>query len=219
QLSYSTGNAGNVSVFLATDYIFVNNFQLMVTTFDPATQITTATYQNTGKGEGIDLVGNLNCNVTHQYSISFNTNSTRFLLSGMSGNSIVYLHRWMTMEELNNTLKLDKGWSFNVSVRYNSASPFSIQGYTNAFFNTSLGMNKEIVKSKLYFALALNNPFKKFRDIVNTTNGPDFVEMNINQTYYRSARLSLNYNFGKLNGELKKNKKGINNNDVTNGGL
>lgn len=219
QLSYSTGNAGKVSLFLATDYIFVRNFQLMVTTFDPATQITTATYQNTGKGDGIDLIGNLNYNVTHQYSISLNSNSTRFSLSGMSGNTIVYLHRWMTIEELSNTLKLDKGWSFNASVRYNSSQPTSVQSYTNGFFNTSLGMNKEVVKGKLYFAMAVNNPFKKFRNIVNTTNGPDFRELNINQTYYRSARFSLNYNFGKLSGELKKNKNGINNNDITNGGL
>jgi hypothetical protein len=31
------------------------------------------------------------------------------------------------------------------------------------------------------------------------------------------VNISLNYNFGKLNGDLKKNKKGINNNDVNNG--
>ncbi|MBS1504650.1 MAG: outer membrane beta-barrel protein, partial [Bacteroidetes bacterium] len=154
--------------------------------------------------------------VTHYYSISFNTNSTRFLLSGMSGNSIVYLHRWMTMEELNNTLRLNKGWSFNASFRYNSASPFSIQGYTNAYFNTNIGMNKEIVKGKLYFALSANNPFTKFRNIVNTTNGPDFLETNINQTYYRSVRVSLNYNFGRLNGDVKKSRKGIDNNDLNN---
>ncbi|MBS1527159.1 MAG: outer membrane beta-barrel protein [Bacteroidetes bacterium] len=219
QLSYSTGNAGKVSVFLATDYIFVHNLAVTVTTFNPATQVTTATYQNTGKGEGIDLVGNLNYNVTHEYSISFNTNSTRFLLSGMSGNSIVYLHRWMTMEELNNTLRLNKGWSFNASIRYNSSQPVSIQGFTNAYFNTNFGLNKEIVKGKLYFAMSANNPLTKFRNIINTTKGPDFLETNINQTYYRSVRVSLNYNFGQLNSDLKKNKKGINNNDVSNGGL
>lgn len=38
QLSYSTGNAGKISVFLATDYIFVRNLSLQVTTFNPATQ-------------------------------------------------------------------------------------------------------------------------------------------------------------------------------------
>ncbi|HVW12699.1 MAG TPA: outer membrane beta-barrel family protein [Mucilaginibacter sp.] len=216
QLSYSTGNSGKISVFVATDYIFVHNMGLPVTTFDPVTQVTTVTYQNTGKGEGIDLIGNLNYNVTHYYSISLNTNSTRFLLSGMSGNSIVYLHRWMTMEELNNTLRLNKGWSFNASFRYNSASPISIQGYTNAYFNTNIGMNKEIVKGKLYFALSANNPFTKFRNIVNTTNGPDFLETNINQTYYRSVRVSLNYNFGRLNGDVKKSRKGIDNNDLNN---
>jgi ferric enterobactin receptor len=178
---------------------------------------TTAIYQNTGKGEAVDLVMNLNYNVTRQYSISFSSNSTRFLLDGMTGNSIVYLHRLMTMEELSNTLKLGKGWSFNASVRYNGNAPTSIQSYNNAFFNSSFGTNKEIVKGKFYFAIAVNNPFTKFRNIVNITNGPGFLETNINQTYFRSVRASLNYNFGKLNGDLKKNRKGININDVNNG--
>lgn len=123
------------------------------------------------------------------------------------------------MEELNNTVRLEKGWGFNASVRYNSVSPISIQGYSNAFFNASLGINKEIVKGKLHFAIAVNNPFTKFREIINTTHGPNFLEMNINQTYYRSLRVSLNYNFGKLSGNLKKNKRSIDNNDVSNGGL
>jgi outer membrane receptor for ferrienterochelin and colicin len=217
QLNYSTGDAGKVSAFMAIDYIFVNNFSVQVTSFDPATQVTTAIYQNSGRGHGMDFILNLNYNVTPKYSISFNSNSTKFSLSQMSGNAIAHLDRWMTMEELNNTLKLDKGWSFNASVRYSGIAPTSIQGYTNAFFNTSFGVNKELVKGKLYLAMAVNNPFTKFRNIISTTNGPDFLETNINQTYFRTARVSLNYNFGKLNGELKKNRKGINNSDLNNG--
>jgi hypothetical protein len=217
QLSYSSGNAGKVSVFLATEYIFVHNMAVQVTTFDPETQVTTATYQNTGKGEGIQLIANLNYNVTPQYSISLNANSTCYLLSGMSGNDIIYLHRWDARGQLSNTLRVDKGWTLNASLRYSSKAPNSIQGFTNSYYNLSLGINKEIVKSKLYLAMSVNNPFTKFRNTINTINGPGFMETNINQTYFRSASISLNYNFGKLNGDVKKNKKGINNNDVSNG--
>ena len=120
------------------------------------------------------------------------------------------------MEELSNMLRLDKGWSFNLSVRYVGPSPTSIQGYTNSFFNTNLGVNKEIVSKKFYLAMTVNNPITKFRNVVSTTNGSDFLQTNINQTYFRSASVSLNYNFGKLNGEVKRSRKSINNNDTNN---
>jgi ferric enterobactin receptor len=217
QLNYSTGNSGKVSLFVATDYIFVNNFTVPVTNFDPSTQITTVTYQNSGHGHGMDFIFNLNYNVTPKYSISFNSNSTKFSLTQAGDNTAAAsLDRWMTMEELSNTLKLDKGWSFNAAVRYNGLAPTSIQGYTNAYFSSNVGLNKELVQHKLYFGLSVNNPFTKFRNIVNTTNGPDFVENNINQAYFRSVSVSLNYNFGKLNGDVKRSRKSINNNDSNN---
>jgi hypothetical protein len=216
QLNYSTGNAGKISLFAAIDYIFVNNFSVPVTSFDSTTRITSVTYQNTGKGHGMDFIFNLNYNVTPKYSISFNSNSTKFSLSQMNDNGTSYLNRWMTMEELSNVLRLDKGWSFNASVRYNGVAPTSIQGYTNAYISSNIGLNKEIVQHKLYFAVSVNNPFTKFRNIVDTTTGSNFYENNINQTYFRSASISLNYNFGGLNGEVKKSRKSINNNDTNN---
>lgn len=217
QLNYSTGNSGKVSLFVATDYIFVNNFTVPVTNFDPATQITTVTYQNSGHGHGMDFIFNLNYNVTPKYSISFNSNSTKFSLTQAGDNTAAAsLDRWMTMEELSSSVKLDKGWSFNASVRYNGLAPTSIQGYTSAYFSSNVGLNKEIVQHKLYFGMSVNNPFTKFRNIVNITNGPDFVENNINQAYFRSVSVSLNYNFGKLNGDVKRSRKSINNNDSNN---
>ena len=218
QIGYNT-NAGKVSVFAAVDYIFVNDLSLQVTSFDPATQITRATYQNTGAGHGVTFVTNITYNPIKGYSINFNGNTTKFDLHGINGASTVYLNRWMTILSLSNTLRLNKGWGFNAGVNYNGASPTSLQGTTNAFFSTTAGVNKELVKNKLYFAVAVNNPFTKFRNSVTTTNGPDFLETNINQVYFRSVNVSLNYNFGKLNGDVKKAKKSIRNDDVGNSGL
>jgi ferric enterobactin receptor len=218
QIGYNT-NAGKVSIFAAVDYIFVNDLSLQVTSFDPATQVTTATYQNTGAGHGVTFVTNITYNSFHGYSINFNSNTTKFDLHGINGTSTVYLNRWMTILSLSNTLRLNKGWGFNAGVNYNGISPTSLQGTTNAFFSTTAGVNKELVKNKLYFAVAVNNPFTQFRNSIITTNGPDFMETNINQVYFRSVNVSLNYNFGRLNGDVKKAKKNIRNDDVSNGGL
>jgi ferric enterobactin receptor len=218
QVGYNT-NAGKVSIFAAVDYIFVNDLSLQVTSFDPTTQVTTATYQNTGAGHGITFVTNITYNPVKQYSINFNSNITKFDLHGINGTSTIYMNNWMTIVSLSNSLRLEKGWSFNAGVNFNGRSPTSLQGQTNAFFFTTAGVNKEIVKGKLNIAAAINNPFIKFRNSITTTTGPDFLETNMNQLYFRSANISLNYNFGRLNGDVRKARKSINNDDVSKGGL
>jgi len=216
EIGYNMGNAKKVSLFAAVDYIFVKDFDLQVTTFDPLTQITSATYQNIGRGGGITLVLNANYNPTHSYSISFNDNTTHFMLNGISGSSIIYLYKWSSNASLSNNLRLQKGWSLNAALNYTGSSPTSLQGVSNGFFSTSAGFNKEIVKSKLYISAAIKNPFTKFRDKIVTTTGLDFAETNISQTYFRSVSISLTYNFGRLKSDVKKSKNSIKNNDLNN---
>jgi len=62
----------------------------------------------------------------------------------------------------------------------------------------------------------LNNPFKKFRNIETHVTGADFYEVSNSQTYLRTYKLSLNYNFGKLKDAVKRTKIGIKNDDVAN---
>jgi ferric enterobactin receptor len=221
EVSYSTGNGKKLSIFVAADLIFVSDLDLQVTSFDPATQVTNATYQNTGKGKGYTFIFNANYNPSHVYGLSINNNATYFMLNGYSGTSPVSLYRWIDNVSLSNNFRLNKGWNLSASLNYATISPASLQAVTNAYFGTSFGVNKELVKSKLYLAASVNNPFTKFRNNITTTTGPDFTEVNINQSYFRSASLSLTYNFGKLQSEVKKNKKGIDNNDVNDrkGGL
>ncbi len=105
---------------------------------------------------------------------------------------------------------------------YNSRNPNSLQGFKNAFITSSFNVNKELVKNKLFFSAAVNNPFSKYRTETIETTGPGFYQVNNNQLYYRSVSFSLNYNFGRLKSDIKKNRKGINNDDLSNnkgGGL
>jgi len=75
-----------------------------------------------------------------------------------------------------------------------------------------------VIKGKLYLAASLNNPFTKFRTNEVITTGPDFYEVAGTQLYFRSASVSLNYNFGRLQNDVKKSRKGIRNDDVNNSG-
>ena len=76
-------------------------------------------------------------------------------------------------------------------------------------------VNKQLIKNKLSLSASIRNPFTKYRTNQTETNGPDFAQVNRNQVYFRSYSMSLNYNFGKLKGGIKKNKRGINNDDVS----
>jgi ferric enterobactin receptor len=93
----------------------------------------------------------------------------------------------------------------------------SLQGTSNAITSTSFSVNKDIVKDKLSFSAAVSNPFTKFRRYHNETFGPDFNQFTDRWQYFRSFNLSLNYKFGKLKEAIKKNERGIRNDDVQNG--
>ncbi|MES2276192.1 MAG: outer membrane beta-barrel protein [Bacteroidota bacterium] len=118
---------------------------------------------------------------------------------------------------LSNSFKFDTGWSVNVNADYQSRMPRSIQGVSNAYFSTSVSANKELVKNKLYFSGAVNNPFTQFRNNVVTTTSLDFFQVDENQKYFRYATFGLNYKFGRLKNDIKKSRKAIKNDDVGNG--
>jgi hypothetical protein len=59
----------------------------------------------------------------------------------------------------------------------------------------------------------VNNPYNQFYTFKSTTTTPDFYQSSYNQIFYRSFALRINFKFGKLNSEIKKNQRGINNDD------
>jgi hypothetical protein len=72
-----------------------------------------------------------------------------------------------------------------------------------------------VVKDKLTFSAACNNPFTKFRSARSEINGSNFTQQSYSQSYLRTFSLSLNYRFGSLKESIKKNKRGIKNDDVS----
>ena len=112
--------------------------------------------------------------------------------------------------------KFDKGLRLNANININGPN-LSIQTTSNSFIGYSFTPNKELIRDKLSFSASANNPFNKYRFNNNFTNGSNFTQQSNNQSYLRNYSISLNYKFGKLKSSIKKNKKGINNNDVSSG--
>ncbi|MCX2492874.1 TonB-dependent receptor [Pedobacter sp. PF22-3] len=205
-----------VSLNIGINYSFMNNLDLQVIDFDPATQITRTSYANTGRSS--NLGGNLSFSypISKTYSINLNGNATYLWLEGIADGKIVNNNRLMYSFNLSNGFRFVKGWAVNADLNVISRNPTGLQGYSNGFVGTAFSVNKELIKNKLIFAAQVKNPFTKFRDNIVRSFGPDFNQVYTSQDYFRSFGLSLNYKFGGLNGGINKSKKSIRNNDLAN---
>nr|WP_262245527.1 outer membrane beta-barrel family protein [Parapedobacter soli] len=81
-----------------------------------------------------------------------------------------------------------------------------------------ISASKDLVKEKLSISGSISNPFNKYRNYINDMTGPNFTQSSFSQNYYRSFNISLSYRFGRLKDEIRKNRRGIKNDDVSGGG-
>lgn len=213
QLGY--GSNKKISVNIGLDYSFINNLDLQVVNFDPVAQINQITYANTGKSSSLGL----NFNIGYSagvYRVSLNGNAMYLWLAGEVDGINVDNNLLMYSSTLSNVVRLKRGWALNADFSINSKSPTGLQGRTNGFFYTAFNFNKDIVKDKFGITGGIKNPFTKYRNVVNNTFSPDFNQVYQSHNYFRSFNISLNYKFGGLNDEVRHNKVGIKNNDLSN---
>jgi ferric enterobactin receptor len=214
QFGYSNNN--KMAVNLGLDYSFMNNLDLQVITFNPLNQISRATYANTGQSSSAGANLNLSYPVTSNYTTRLNGNAMYLWLSGQDSGQSINNDLLMYAVTLSNVLRLSHGWALNADVGLNSRNPTGLQGYTNGFFSSAFNFNKDVIKERFSIAGGIKNPFKKYRNTVSKSFGPQFSQIYENRIYFRTFNVSLNYNFGKLKETINKNKVGITNNDVAN---
>ena len=211
QLGYHISKKAQVNIGLTYD--FANNIALQVSTFDPATNITYTTYQNSGKASAVGVNFNFNYPITQKWNFALNGNLMHFWLNGYI-NGVLQNKEFNTENVyLSTGYALGKGWRANVSLNGNGRNPTGLQGSSNGVISSSFSVNKEVIKNKLSFSAGVNNPFTKYRDNILQTTGDGFSQTMLNQIYFRTFRASLNYSFGQLKGEIKKARHNINNDD------
>ncbi len=213
QLSYSKSK--KLSVTVALGYSFIGNIDLRTSAFDTAANITRTTYQNTGKADRLGFDFNISYPINKNWNMSVNGNAAYFKLSGLVSNTIIENNSLTSNISASSGYRFNQRWRLNASLTFISRNPTDLQGTSNGFVRSLFSCNKELVKNKLSFAASVNNPFSKHRNNLTETKGPDFAQLSVSQDYFRSFGLSLNYNFGKLKQDIKKNKRGINNDDVS----
>jgi len=214
QFGYS--NNKKLSINIGLDYSFMNNLDLQVVSFDPATQISRITYANTGKSSSAGGNLNLSYPVTNSYNLRLNGNAMYLWLEGQDNGRIVNNDLLVYGLTLSNVLRLPHGWALNADLGINSRNPTGLQGYTNGFFSSAFNFNKDIIKDKFSIGGGIKNPFTKYQNNVDRTFGPLFSQVYKSRDYFRTFNISLNYNFGSLKNRINKNKLGIDNNDVAN---
>ncbi|MCC8424632.1 outer membrane beta-barrel protein [Mucilaginibacter sp. UR6-11] len=211
RLGYSLSKKANfnVSVF----YDFGKNLDLLVSTLDPATNVTYSTYKNTGSVFGIGNAIAFNYPIAKGWDISINTNFMYFKIEGpvdggtSKQNFVVFSSTSSTNYNINDS------WRVGASVSVNGRNPTGLQGSTNGSLSPSVYASKQLIKNKLSLSASVSNPFTKYRNTITETKGTNFAQTVTNQNYFRTFNFSLNYNFGKLKESIKKTKRGINNDD------
>ncbi|MBZ4189472.1 outer membrane beta-barrel protein [Niabella beijingensis] len=215
-LGYGFNRRQSVNVGLS--YAFAHNFDLKSSRYDPDTRITYITYSNSGDIAALLFNLNLNLAVTKALKTVINGNLAHFWIESDADAQPQKLKRFIYSASLNNTYTFNKGWTATASADLvgKNIAPAQIQGTVNGFIATSFGLSKNLLNNKLALSAYINNPFTRFRTSRTIITGSNFMQTDFSDEYFRKAGLSLNYKFGKLKQDIKRSKRGINNNDVAN---
>jgi len=215
QLNYSKFKKGSVNIGI--NYNFANNTIQQLSTYDSTTKVTLTNYGNVGHTHSLGSNFNINYPIVKNLNFSLNGNLNYLWLQGMVNGKETsnkgtqgYFSTFMSYK-FNNGLRLNANFNFS--------SPYlTLQGSSSSYIYSSVSANKEIIKDKLTVAVFCGNPFNKYRNYTSKTVGSNFVQESFSQNYYRAFAASINYRFGKLKSDIKKNKRSINNDDKTSSG-
>jgi outer membrane receptor protein involved in Fe transport len=212
-LSYSNfNNTTNLNISLY--YNFSNNGIDNIITVKGDTSI--STYANIAKRHtfGSSVYGslkigqkfNININGTAVYNKAYSNQNSSFGRSGWGGN-ISADCRYI----------FDKGFSVSSYGGYYFPE-IGMQYKGSSFYYYSLNLNKELLNKKMNISLSANQIFTKNIDFYSYTYGTDFYQTSHNYRPRRSVSITLSYKFGKMETQVKRVQRGINNDDVKSGG-
>ncbi len=216
ELNYSTFSKNSVTAGIS--YAFSNNSIQTVTHLQAVNNgslidtTTVTTYENLGSNKTLGLNLNINFTSVKNLSISLNSQLAHVWLKG-TYNSQFYTNDGFTGNAfLNMGFKFGKGYRIGFDAGYFSGD-INLQGKTSSYIFNSYVFSKTFFNKRLTLSAVMNNPYSQFFTFRSTTTTPDFYQSNYNQIFYRNFALRFNFKFGKLNSDIKRNQRGINNDD------
>ncbi|MES2064308.1 MAG: TonB-dependent receptor [Bacteroidota bacterium] len=213
ELGYSNFAKGSINI--STSYSFANNtIQNLVKVDENA--VTTTTFGNVGKNKNLGVNVSINYPITTKLNFNFNSQITRVWLNGTFNGDFYTNSGQQGYVFTNASYKFDNGYRIGISGGFSSRDVL-LQGKDNYWINSGFNVSKELFSKKATLSLYANNPFRKFIRLDFPTRTPDFQTTAYSFNYYRNVNISFNYKFGKLNSSIKKNQRGINNDDSSSG--
>lgn len=220
ELNYSNFSKSAINVGLS--YAFSNNSIQNVSSLQEGIidgqkeTITYTTFENLGTNKTLGLNVHTNMNITKQFTLGLNGQVNHIWLSGDFDGSL-YHNQGFTGNAFGNLrYKFDDGFALGFNAGFFSGN-VNLQGRSSDFLFNQYLISKEFFTKKLTISLVANNPYSKYNTFRSTTNSADFYQTSYNQNYYRSFAVRLNFRFGKLNSNIKKNEHGIENDDSKGG--
>jgi outer membrane receptor for ferrienterochelin and colicin len=216
------GHYSKGSIVANLNYAFSNNAIQNVTFLtinntanNTKDTITTTTYQNLGTNSSLGLNLSANYPISKRLSININTRITHVWLKG-TFNGEFYLNDGYT-GNANTTISyaFDNGYRLSVYARYITGN-VTLQGKDPNSFSSTYTVSKNLFGKKANIAFIVLNPYSRFITLKAYTHTRDFAQTNYLQNYNRYFVLNVNYKFGRLNKDIKKNQRNINNDDIKN---
>lgn len=221
ELNYSNFSKGSINVGLS--YAFSNNAIQNVTSLvqnnmgDHIDTVTFTTYQNLGSNRSLGLNLNTNYSITKKFTININGQVSHIWLKG-TYNGRFYKNDGYTGNAFANlAYKFDGGYRLGLDAGFFSGD-VTLQGKSSNFIFNSYVLSKEFLNKKLTISAVANNPYSRYRTFRSTTHTADFDQESLFHNRYRNFAVRVNFKFGKLNSAIKKNQRGINNDDTKGGG-
>ncbi len=206
---------GKGSLFMSLNCNWIEGLIFPVSSYDETSNITRTRFENTGTARAVG--GNISFNYPLTQAWSFNGNGSLVhgRATGISNGLPITNQGFMYNLYVGSNLKLGNNWRAGANA-YLNGGQLTVQQRSNAYVSTSVSISKDLIKDKLTFSAFANNPFSRYRYNVTNSFGPNFNQMSRDQQNFSAYGASLSYKFGKLKEAIKKSKRGISNDDVSN---
>ncbi len=203
------------SVNLGITYSFSHSAIQSVASSPAIDSIVRITYQNIGEYDNLGANINLTFPISKEISLTGNGTINYVWIKGTLDNKNSKNHGLEGFTYSYLSYRTKKNWRFSLNAGFYGPVR-NLQGNSNAYFYSSAGVSKQIFKQKGSLSLSVSNPFQKFRTLKTTINTSTFHQETVNKNYSRNINIGFYYRFGKLNEDVKKNKRNINNDDKVN---
>jgi len=199
----------------STSASFTNNsIERISSILDNGAKVTT--YKNIGKDQHYGLNIYSSYRPSANYNVYFNGNLNYSKLEANNGYTISNDgFGYQAMLGARCVLWKDGSVNFNGMVY---SPDVMLQGKSSGYYFTSLGVSQYFLKRKLILSMSVSDPLWRNKTFTSEYKDITFWSHSEQTQSSRYARLSLTYNFGKMNLEVKKARRSINNDDVKSGG-